>query len=167
MSKLSEDNQWVMPWFQFLHLRCGGTADEIPALQEETFVCACLGACLSFSEISWQNFCTNLEIFYKLIAFGVLLNVRTLLSLWPCEMVTMTTAALDRRVRREASVKEVISLDTKIRPLCASLDEDIIRMCYLWGICCFLMSRKIKLPMTSFLPSLIGAIGFRDIYLII
>lgn len=122
-----------MPWFQFLHLRCGGTADEIPALQEETFVCMCLGTCLSFSEISWQNFCTNLEIFYKLVAFGVLLNVRTLLSLWPCKMVTMTTAALDWRVRREASVKEVISLDTKIRPLCASSDKDIIRMCYLWG----------------------------------
>lgn len=48
--------------------------------------------CQSSSEISLQNFCTNLEIFCKLEALGDLLNVRSLLTVRSCKMVTMATA---------------------------------------------------------------------------
>ena len=92
----------VVPWFRFLYLhsvpirslwlKVSSSAKKISSLQKEMFVWMCLSTCQSFSDISWQNFGTNLEIFCKLEAFGDVLNVRSLLTLWPCKMVTMATA---------------------------------------------------------------------------
>lgn len=87
--------------------------------------------CQSFSEISWQNFFANPEIFYKLRAFGVSLNVRSLLSLWQCKMVAMTTAARWNGGEQGGCCENSHILSHRKRLLQASSGKDIIRLFYL------------------------------------